>query len=334
MTGTYNNSNSPREAYDISNNGVQLTEQVKVKFTVALASKLLHEYNIYNPDRPLNSSHVNLMLKAMLQGTFLWETVNIAVAHCLENDKTFRINGQHTCWSRLEAEDQGLLDTDPHVTMLKYSCKSMDDIRALYASFDLGKSRSHAQRIHAICFECEELEGISRFDLQLISSGLILWKFRGEGQSNLAIDASDIAYLMKTDYNEPCHKISHVMKSHQRKYILHLRRAGVMGAMLASFHYMPAKASPFWDMVATGVGPEIKSTSHPCKRLYNHLITSSISQGSTSKQTVVSSEQMFRWCAVCWRAWRQGRDLQYVRNSDSRPFKSWNISSKSKTKDD
>src|SRR4051812_39039462 len=59
-------------------------------------------------DRNRSESHVVYLARAMLGGTFLWEQVNLVLCYLEGNSKPTRLNGNHTCWARLVADEEGL----------------------------------------------------------------------------------------------------------------------------------------------------------------------------------------------------------------------------------
>lgn len=325
MPGTYAPEKPVGEVYDVTSLGasLKLTSSAKVELTKAEATRFLEKYHAFEEvDRPLRENHVTYLVKSMIRQQFVSHWVHLMVCVCREpyNNEpagtVWRMNGQHTAWARLEMPDGYRCP----VTLDRWTAKTVDDMRQLYATIDRSAPRTKANVIQAWIGGTDEFSGASKSRIKQISAALqyFLWD---TPQERTGHDGDEVAYLMRTEHFDICTKLSRFLADYpNNRDHRHIWRAPVAGAMLATMVKAPCIAAErFWSSVATGTA--IDSKNDPRLKLRNALITASIqsSGGTRTGKSMVTGEQMYRWCLSCWNAFREGRELHTIRNPNERP---------------
>lgn len=316
------------EVYSISDlgEGLSLRQRRTVELTPAFASSFLEQYAEFRVgdskvDRPLDENHVIHLAREMVGKTFLWEQVTLVLGE-LEG-REYRLNGQHTCWAVLYADEQGLpKETRRPVQQHRYACSTMGDMRRLYASLDAAKPRSQGDKIAALLAGTEDFPGYKRGHLTLLSQGLALWKW-STGTSRGLHRASERAYLLLKDHHKVALAAGQIMRESKPVDFRHLKRAATMAAMLASFEKAPNVAADFWRSVRDGVG--LADKEDPRLVLRNWLMTVNMSGSHSailsSQAKTVGQEEMYRACIHAWNAFRGQRRIKHIRVtlSEDRP---------------
>lgn len=283
--------------------GLELKQRKALDLTYAEAVKIL-EYPQFEGDRPLNDKHVIFLTRQMKAGMFRWEQVQIIV--CRYDGKDYRMNGQHTCWARLNMPEKNY---PAPAQLLRYEAASEHDMRQLYASIDRNKARSSGNVVVSYLAGRQEFIQFNKRILRALAEALAFWKWDLESQ-RLLHTPDDRAYLMLTDHYQLTTKVGNFINSSKSADIKHLHRRPVIAAMYATFDKAPEIAAQFWKAVALG---EMLAKDDPRMQLRNKLLSSTIAAGGravTSDVTTTSSEEMFRWCILAWNAHRQGKPLK------------------------
>lgn len=306
------------QVYSISDlgEGLALRNRRTVELTPAFAANFLEQYAEFRVDdakvdRTLDNDHVVHLAREMVGRSFLWEQVTLVIGE-LEG-REYRLNGQHTAWSRLVAQEQGLPDdTRCPVQLHRYTCQSMDDMRRLYASLDAAKPRSQQDKIAALLVGSEAFRGYKRGHLALLAQGLALWKW-SSGTTRGLHRASERAYLLLKDYHKVALVAGAIMRESKPSDYRHMKRAAVMAAMLATCEKAPQIATEFWRTIRDGLG--MQDREDPRLVLRNWLLTSSMSgaDGAMGKSKVVGNEEMYRACIHAWNAFRANRRIKQLR---------------------
>jgi len=325
MTGTYVTENPIDDVYDVTSLGASLkrTSATVIELTKEEAANFLEKFPAFeNVDRQLRDSHVRYLTKTMIRGQFNSSWVRLAVCTCREKyagkpaGTVWRVNGQHTAWARRQMPD----DYRCAVTMERWAAKTVDDMRQLYASIDRLAPRTKSNVIQSWVGGSPEFVDVPRSRIKVLAAALqyYLWDTPHE---RTAHDGDEVAYLMRTDHYDICAKLSRFLADYpNNREHRHVWRAPVCGAMLATMAKAPVVAAErFWSSVTTGTA--IDKKNDPRLKLRNALITACIQSGGGSRtgRSMVSGEQMFRWCLSCWNAFREGRELHTIRNPNERP---------------
>lgn len=221
--------------------------------------------------------------------------------------------GVHNCWAVLYADEQGLpKETRRPVQLHRYSCQSMEDMRRLYASLDAAKPRSQHDKIAALLSGSDAFPGYKRGHLAHLAQGLALWLWPS-GTTRGLHRASERAYLLLKDYHKVALVAGSIMRESKPADYRHLKRAAVMGAMLATCEKAPQIAVEFWRTIRDGLG--LVDKEDPRLVLRNWLLTASLvgAEGVVGNAKVVGQEEMYRACIHAWNAYRTNRRIKQIR---------------------
>jgi hypothetical protein len=309
--------------YDIKSLGgsLKLTSQENVELTTDLAHELL-AMPAFHSERPLRKTHVKTLLRHMRRGTFHWNLVTLITCRCREAHgehaagTTFRMNGQHTCHSRLLAAS-----LRAPVKLVRYSAETEADMRRLYSTIDRGAARTKANVIDSYVGGTKDFTDCPGHVRAQLAPAMNMWKWSTihERQEH---DAEDIAYLLLEGEKVVTQHVIKFLTRFGTDEIRHVRRAPVVAAMLETFSKQPAESPEFWEPVVSGLN--LKSAGDPRKRLHKMLLTSNVKGGCgttiarMAKNSLISQESMYRLCITCWNAWREGREIQTLRVSSER----------------
>jgi hypothetical protein len=287
--------------------GTTLLSSGSVRFTKGLAERWLTLPEV-NRDRSLANGWVDTLVTAMERGTFLLELVQLA--SCDLEGTTYRINGQHCCWARLDTKSI----SDGKVAILKYEASDLESMAKLYASFDRGR---HRVKTHVVSsYLGGEFDYLSQRMEQLLVTGMSSLLQAGTQQK--MFDGDEVATQMLGPWNVTCHHVAKMIPEVVTQETQHMRRAPVMAAMLATTNTNPDKAVEFWRAVANGLGFLTPDT--PGLRLRNWLMTSSIQGSGKGNRRQVRQEDMYRVCINLWNTSLAGREVQIVRVPTTRPL--------------
>ncbi len=297
--------------------GLVLRNRRTVELTPKFAADFLEYAEFYvgdaKVDRHLDERHVIYLTREMVGGSFLWEHVNLVI--CTLDGREHRLNGQHTCWSRLYAEEQGLdKETRCPVQVLKYEAKNLDDMRRLYASLDAAKPRSETDKISALLSGTDGFIGYKKSYLTLLAHAVALWQWESMNTRTLH-KASERAYLMLKDFHKVAQLCGSFIRESKPSEFKHMKRAPVMAAFMATADKAPQIAMEFWRNVRDGIGLNDKEDPQYVLRqyLFSTTLASSSSSGKDAKK--ISGEEMYRACIHGWNAYRAGRHMKQIRVS-------------------
>lgn len=311
------------EVYSIGDlgEGLTLKNRRTVELTPTFAANFLEQYAEFRVgdakvDRTLDDNHVIHLAREMVGKTFLWEQVTLVLGE-LEG-REYRLNGQHTTWARLYAEEQGLSkEVRCPVQLHRYNCATLGDMRRLYASLDAAKPRSQMDKIAALLAGSDDFPGYKRGHLALLAQGLAIWQWQSTTTRGLH-RASERAYLLLKDHHKVALTAGTIMRESKPVDFRHMKRASVMGAILATCQKAPNIAVDFWRTVRDGIG--LTDKEDPRLVLRNWLMTASLA-GSGAMGPVAASakqvtqEEMYRACIHAWNAYRGNRRIRHIRVS-------------------
>ncbi len=289
--------------------GLELRREKKKPFDRAKATEIL-ELPEFVGDRRLNQSHVDGLVRAMQRGTFHAEWVSIITCFLETDGKTYRMNGQHTAWARMEMPDSWPCE----VKCLEYVAKTEEDMRTLYSSIDRSSPRTKANVIDSYLAGTDQFGHLKSRVLRILPQGFSIWLWHTPHERKRH-DGDDVAFLLKTEHFDLAIKVARFMNKQPdtQKCIL---RAAVVGAMFATFNRAPQIAEKFWAPVGDGLNFDKKSD--PRLVLRNWLIQTAVGTGAGSRtdKKKVTQEYMVRACLVAWNAYRQNRPLQVIRPTE------------------
>lgn len=289
----------------------------KVVFDLDLAQKFI-EMPTFTAERKLVDHHVDYLVNEAKRGTYLWETASLMSCDCLYDGIERRLDGHHTSWMRtfLPDEIEGL-----RVTWIKYSVKTENDYRLLYAAINRELARTPKHVIQTLLFDTEKFEGMSKQLIGCLQTG---YRIFGDGKSmqerkKLSIDK--IAATLKTTQHSLAIEVGNVIVRSQslNPRFWHMKRAPVYGAMFATCSKNREMSRQFWGTVADGL--DLGDTSDPRHRLRDFLLRSSVNHAAGSKKgdMVVTAEAMYNACVHMWNAHRGGEMVKVLRVPEKRP---------------
>lgn len=289
---------------------ISLISDRKMPFTHELACKHL-ELEEFDGERKLEDDWVSALISCAQSGTFHPEWVTWITAHCEQNGKDYRENGQHTAWMRLAMPKDW--KGAGEIRYQRYLCKTIDDARILYASIDRNRARNRAMVMNSYLAGTEEFSGITKTLLGRLASGLTFWlwdtkHFRDKHS------ADHVAGVMRTKYMAITQTVAAFMiRCGSKRDSRFVMRAPALAAVFATFDKAAKASVEFWEAVIEGTG--MTSPNDPRLRLRNFLITTIIGRRDrkSGSSRVVVAEELYRCCIHAFNAWRKGEELQTLR---------------------
>lgn len=300
----------------------------KVDFTHDLAYKILEMPCVEN-DRNVNVEWVQNFLDEMKTGTFRPEGVELATCLVEDEDRIYRVNGQHCCWARTELPEVFPPAMSPirklAVRWVQYKVKTMDDLKPLFMTFDSGNKRNRGMK-DVVGLYSNFNNVMSKMLLKRLVAGYRQWRWEST-RDRKRVDQNALHHeiLNKND------KLFRVAGSIAQEVSgpTFMRRAAICAAILATSNKAVQPSMEFFDTISSGLGITKKTDAR--KTLREWLMTSSLSSGAgmtmkgngTGKglrpTRLVGTEDVYRVCLSAWNAWRQGKPYTVVRLPNSRP---------------
>lgn len=324
MGGDYTPSVLEDDVYDIGSlgKGVKLTSKSTVELTHKYAEKHL-ELPAFAGERAVRQTHVDSLVQHMTRGTFHPEWVKLIACRCAEEcpdikgeilkpATQWRMNGQHTCWARLQMPE----DYRCPVEVVNYTASTLYDMRMLYASIDRVAQRTHQHIMQSYLAGTTAFNGYNKDILSAVASGLAHWQW-GESETHkvrAGRDADALAYLLQTEYYELAIRVLDFLQANFSKDRQFLKRRGVVGAIFATFGKAIQDSNRFWEAVASGVG--MTDANDPRLRLRTALVGAVVPKGSDRRR--YSAEDVYRWCVTAWNAFREGKSMLLLRVPEKR----------------
>jgi hypothetical protein len=268
-----------------------IQEPKSVKLTHSLAKRFA-EMEAAPHDRPLRESRTAGLRRIVEAGEF--RTCEWTSALCKETGKEYRINGKHT--SSLFAEMNGDLPSI-NVLVSKYECETLQDIAALYCSFDTRQQARSVNDINRIYQATSEvLIGLPTRLVSMAVSGIAYEKWEDQSSHH----PPDERALLMLDNEE---FITFLCQMAVDGAQCNLRRSPVVAAIYRTYQKSKSDANDFWSLVRDATGPKHDS---PDRLLSRWLDKTSVASGRTgSGKTRCSSREMYVRCIHAWNAWRR-----------------------------
>lgn len=225
-----------------------------------------------------------------------------AVAH-LANEE-IRVNGNHS--SYLLAKPDAVIPPGATAVIQRYDCDTMADVVQLWGMFDSTISiRNKGENLAIFARSVPGLEGVNQEAITLVQSALVL---DHSASSQTVLTTAERNQLVAS--NVPYARwFAAVYRTGGTKDKL-FKRAGVAYAALLTFRKDEAKATEFWQEVATG------SNADPCsgsRHLREYLLVRPKRPGVRSEKSGTAWEDMAKNCVHCWNLWRKGETVKYLR---------------------
>lgn len=285
----------------------EIVSDRKINLTAEIAYKFL-EMEVFQGERQVNDTHVQHLFDEYCAGRFMWEQCTIGI--CRVGDVAYRVNGQHTCWMRVNIKDKDLVCT---VRELVYVVPDEHNLRMLYSTFDQGKSRSQAHNFKVMMTGKASTKEIRPSSMGWLGNGIKLWLWEDRKGERSAVTASDLSILIGEQYSQLFETVGIYFQARRNDYH-QIKRAAVAGAMFASFNASAAKAREFWDAIVDGIGYTDKTDARYMLRKFLDTHGHNISEGATA----VTQEEMYRICIQAWNRWRRNEPVMSLRTTDKR----------------
>jgi len=294
----------------------KIISDAKLNLTKKQAYEFL-ELETFEGERPVREQHVQFLFDEFKSGRFLWHNVSIASAKL--GEKTYRINGQHTCWMRVnipDAEDP----KDATVLHREYKVNSGEQLRALYSAFDRGAPRTSGHLGKVLLIGSQVIDGLQPSSLPKLIAGYRLWTdeagWRTSARSgNVTEITARITKLHPVLFNI----VGNFFRMNYDFSMRVIQRSAVIAAMFATFDKSVKPSGEFWEPVFKGLGFEsVHDPRYVLKKWLDEHGHSYYGVGSKP----VSQEAAFRVCILCWNHWRQGTQIHHLKTpatDDDRP---------------
>lgn len=275
------------------------------------------ELATFNGERPVSETHVQFLFDEWTAGRFMWHHILLASAEL--DGKIYRINGQHTCWMRVSIPKT----FEPVKCVCRdmvYKVENEQQLRTLYSTFDRGKHRSVGHVSRVLLTDTEAARDLpSHVITKLVAGFKVFWTEDHNKLAEKGLNVNEIVGIISKNYSSLFNVVGHWFRSHYDMGGLSgmwLRRAGVLGAMLATFQKSVEAASEFWGPCVEGVG--LDTRDDPRFQLREFMMTHSNNNTLSSTKTVVSTEDTYRVCINAWNKWRRKEKSQFLRTTEKR----------------
>ena len=258
----------------------------------------------FEGERPFRRNHVIYLMTCIRRETYLPEDVILKTcivgrgAHAAE----YRINGQHTAAAILS-----LAEHEPSIKIkirrIRYRVRSMEEMRALYASTDRGAARTVGNQLAAQMTGVEGYADVPHEIMRRLGEGIVMWQ-AGTSHLKREWDSNSRAAALSGEHRDHALAIARLLTEKTSEETRHMLRSPVIGAMFASYAIAPRIASMFWKNIRDGSGLKDSSPEH---KLHKWLLTRGIrDKNRATDRTFVSGEQMYRMCIHMWNSYREG----------------------------
>jgi hypothetical protein len=282
----------------------------ELKFTKAKAFEFL-ELKTFEGERSVRENHVQFLFDEWAAGRFLWQNIILASAKVEGTDEHYRINGQHTCWMRVNVAER-YEPLDANCRIMVYSVPTMEQLRSLYSAFDRGAPRTVGHISRVLLMGGKSVEGFRPSLINQLMAGFKIF-FAPDGWKRQHMAVNEWCGMIENNYSTMFNIVGRYLANHadDAKYV---KRAAVTAAMFATFEKNVQASDEFWAPVFHGIGLEKKTD--PRWQLRRYLDTHGHNiKGSNIK---VSQEEMYCVCVQLWNHWRDETEVSTVKPSTTR----------------
>ncbi len=248
-------------------------------------------------DRELSESRLSYLRKEIAEERF--RSPDWAFACCTETKKKYRVNGKHT--SNLLASMEKLPDIKVSIT--EYTCPTLQDVAALYSTFDAKfSSRSPGDIYLVYARSVPELSGVGSDIVKLAAAGIGYGTWENAGGRDASVTNQmkaenllrypDIVIWLQT------------FNTNQKDYKF-LHRRSVVAAMFKTKIKHPKLAEEFWRLVQTGGHSK---PSDPTRVIQRYLMTTVIARKAGEGKQQASDHEMMSKCITAFNAWKKGEN--------------------------
>ncbi len=288
----------------------KIMKDEEIAFTKEKAFEFL-ELKTFEGERSVREGHVQFLFDEYCSGRFLWQNVILASAK-LPNGDVFRINGQHTCWMRVNVPEKN----EPlgvKARSMTYSVSTEEQLRSLYSAFDRGAPRSTGHIAKVIMLGGKTIEGIPPTMIGLLIAGFKLY-FSDEKWKRERTSINEWIGMIEANYSTLVGLTGRFMSMHLYDCTF-AKRSSVMASMYFTFEKNVEASTEFWTAVLSGIGLETKTDPRWQLRKYLETHGHSIMSGLDR----VSQEEALCVCLTQWNHWREGNSVTTVKPVNARP---------------
>lgn len=295
---------SPPLAYKIISDGeINLTKERAYAFL---------ELKTFEGERAVRERHVQFLFDEWSGNRFLWQNIILASAKIAGEPEEYRINGQHTCWMRVNVPER-YEPLDCKVRTTVYSVDNEEQLRTLYSVFDRGAPRTQGHIGTVLLLGSDAADGVGKYLFTLLISGFkIFWSPSKWKRESMSIN--DWCGMIDNNYPTLFNMVGRFIALHLEASKW-MKRSSVTAAMFATFDKNVQGSEEFWGTVFSGIN--LKSKTDPRYQLRDYLMTHGHSMvGGNIK---VSQDEMFCVCLTQWNHWREGKTVSHVKAVTERP---------------
>lgn len=278
---------------------------------VTLSKKMAFEFlelHTFQGERAVREGHVQFLFDEYTAGRFLWHHVLIASA--IMNGVEYRINGQHTCWMRVNIPDKEE-PVPAKCRVIQYKVDTSDQLRTLYSAFDRNAPRTVGHISKVMLIDTKAGKELTASIISKMVAGFRI--YFAEDWHTANANPSELTAIISNNYTELFNLVGHFVMQHYEDHAF-VRRAAIVAAMLATFEKAVKPSIDFWGPVCDGIGLEAKTDARYQLRQYLMTHGHSIMAGTLK----ISQEEAYRACINTWNRWRKGDPVSVVRSTDER----------------
>lgn len=298
-----------RLAYPVKQREVKYAEPLeyeiesdrKINLTKARAFEFL-ELETFEGERAVREMQVQYLFDEWASGHFLWHHVLLGVAKL--GQKYYRVNGQHTCWMRVNILDKHE-PVDANVREVVYKVKDTEQLRSLYSAFDRNAPRTSNHVMGVMLLDTAAARGIKPSYLHKLMAGFRLFAYGQAWRHSEFTSPNELVAMVKDKYPAVFNTVGHFFVENYEKMV-ELRRASVIGACFATFNKAVQRSIDFWTPVVTGL--DMSSEQDPRFQLRRFLQEHAITHYARGRKPV-NSEEAYRVCINAWNHWSNGKSI-------------------------
>ena len=295
----------------------KLASDQMINLTRPRAFEIL-ECATFSAERPVREDHVQHLFNEWLAGRFLWHQAVIALGVINEMGangerfpKCYRLNGQHTCWMRVNIPKE----KEPAVAKVRqlvYEVSDMDGLRELYSVIDRNAPRTNAHITNVLLADASDGCGIPMSYVSLLTAGFKTWSWEHHWDRKIQGTPQEVAALLQGKHRDLFRTVGQYFQQRYSDW-KPVRRSAIVAAMFATFDKCPSAAPDFWGMVCSGLN--FTSTNDP---RYQLRVFCEEHPQSNRSSVNISSEELYRVAINLWNKWRKGDEVAVVRSTETR----------------
>lgn len=269
------------------------TSSRAVTTTPALAARF-RDMDPWAGERPLKLARLDFLRREAEAGRF--STCIWVAAWCLQDGKTYRLNGQHT--SHVLADPEVPPQT---VIVEEYECQTLDDVADLYATFDTREAVRTQREVNAVVAAVTPgLENIPDGVVAILVGGICFHHNPNQGRDRAS--GRDRAAVLR-DNVEFCQFFMGLSPDgkHTGTFRAHLCRVGVAAAVYATWLKYGEGCKDFWERVRDGDGSI--DPAEATRRLNAHLAEVAATRGKGGRK-VLETKDTYEKCLRYWNKYR------------------------------